>query len=124
MYDLKGSKKLLSSTEDRLIFEGMEGSRPIPKPRPRTSKTVLEAATSGDYNSLDYKKNIKIIHFFLSRNLKDLTTCDALINYPSRTLMLLNFFWRKRKNGMWLNGLPVGLYYIVFMSMLIKYCFS
>jgi len=51
MYDLKGSKKLLSSTEDRPIFEDLEGSRP------RTLKTVLEyvleakdvleAATSG-----------------------------------------------------------------------------
>jgi len=43
MYDLKGSKKLLSSTED------LEGSRPrsrprtwLSRPRPRTSKTVLE----------------------------------------------------------------------------------
>jgi len=40
MYDLKGSKNLLSSTEDRPIFENLEGSRP------RTSKTVLKAATS------------------------------------------------------------------------------
>jgi len=37
MHDLKGSKKLLSSTEDRPIFEKLEGLRP------RTSKTVLEA---------------------------------------------------------------------------------
>jgi len=44
MYDLKGSKKLLSSTEDWTIFEDLEGSRP--RPRPRTSKTVLEAETS------------------------------------------------------------------------------
>jgi len=41
MYDLKGGKKLLSLTEDRPIFEDLEGSRP--RPRPRTSKTVLEA---------------------------------------------------------------------------------
>jgi len=32
----------LSSTEDRPIFEDLKGSRP----RPRTSKIVLEAATS------------------------------------------------------------------------------
>jgi len=37
MYDLKGSKKLLSSNEDMPISEDLEGSRP------RTSKTVLEA---------------------------------------------------------------------------------
>jgi len=50
MHDLKGSKKLLSSTEDRPIFEDLEGSRPrwrprtwLSRPRPRTSKTVLEA---------------------------------------------------------------------------------
>jgi len=30
MYDLKGSKKLLSSTEYRPIFEDLEGSRPRP----------------------------------------------------------------------------------------------
>jgi len=49
MYDLKGSKKLLSSTEDRPIFKDQVGSRPrtwLSKPRPRTSKTVLEADTS------------------------------------------------------------------------------
>jgi len=39
MYDLKESKKLQSSTEDRPIFEDLKGSRP----RPRTSKTVFEA---------------------------------------------------------------------------------
>jgi len=33
MYDLKRSKKLLSSTEDRPIFEDLEGSRPRPRPR-------------------------------------------------------------------------------------------
>jgi len=50
MYDLKGSKKLLSSTEDMPIFEDLEGSRPRPRTwpsrrrsRPRTLKTVLEA---------------------------------------------------------------------------------
>jgi len=49
MYDLKRSKKLLS--EDRPIFEDLESSRP----RPSTSKTVLEvkdvleAATSASY---------------------------------------------------------------------------
>jgi len=32
MYDLIGSKKLQSSTEDRPVFEDLEGS----KPRPRT----------------------------------------------------------------------------------------
>jgi len=58
MYDLKGGKKLLSSTEDKPIFENLEGSRPRPRPwtwfsrpRTRTSKTalvdVLEAASSG-----------------------------------------------------------------------------
>jgi len=31
MYDLKGSKKLQSSTEDRPIFEDLEGWRPRPK---------------------------------------------------------------------------------------------
>jgi len=63
MYDLKGSKKLQFSTEDRPSFEDLEGSRPRPRTRtwlsrprsrPRTSKTVLEAkdvleaATSGN----------------------------------------------------------------------------
>jgi len=58
MYDLKGSKNLQSSTEDRPIFEDLEGSRP----RPRTSKIVLEAkdvleaATSVNYT-------VPIIHF-------------------------------------------------------------
>jgi len=33
MYDLKGSKKLL--TEDRPIFDDLEGSRPTPRPRTR-----------------------------------------------------------------------------------------
>jgi len=33
MYDLKGSKKLLSSSEDRSIFEDLEGSKPRPRPR-------------------------------------------------------------------------------------------
>jgi len=45
MYVLKGSKKLVSSTEDRPIFEDVEGLRPrtwLSRPRPRTSKTVLE----------------------------------------------------------------------------------
>jgi len=45
MYDLNGSKKLLSSTEDRSIFEDLEGSMPRPRTwlsRPRTSKTALE----------------------------------------------------------------------------------
>jgi len=40
MFDLKGSKNLLSSNEDKPIFEDLEGSRP--RPRPRTLKTVLE----------------------------------------------------------------------------------
>jgi len=46
MYDLKGSKNLLSSTEDRPIFEDLECLRPrtwLSRPRPKTSKTVLEA---------------------------------------------------------------------------------
>jgi len=47
MYDLKGSKNMLSSTEDRPIFEDSEDSRPRPRTwpfeaKPRTSKTVLE----------------------------------------------------------------------------------
>jgi len=55
MYDLKGSKKLQSSTEVRPIFEDPEGSRPrsidLDPSRPRTSKTVLEAATSVGYSN-------------------------------------------------------------------------
>jgi len=48
MHDLKGSKKLLSSTKDKPIFENLEGSRPrqrtwLSKPKRKTSKTVLEA---------------------------------------------------------------------------------
>jgi len=33
MYVLKGSKTLLSSTEDRPIFEDLDGLRPRPRPR-------------------------------------------------------------------------------------------
>jgi len=35
MYDFKGSKKLLSSTEDRPIFEDLEGLRPSQELDPR-----------------------------------------------------------------------------------------
>jgi len=62
MYDLKESKQLLSSTEDRPIFEDLKGSKQgqgldSPRPRPRTSKTVLEAkdaleAATSDQNTL------------------------------------------------------------------------
>jgi len=57
MYDLKESKKLqqLSSTEDRPIFEDLEGSRPrtwLSRPRPRISKTALEAATFASSHQL------------------------------------------------------------------------
>jgi len=43
----KEAKKLLFSTEDRPVFEDLEGSRPrsmtwLSRPRSRTSKPVLE----------------------------------------------------------------------------------
>jgi len=49
MYDLKESKKLQSSTEDRSILEDLEGSRPRTSKTALEAKDVLEAATSAKY---------------------------------------------------------------------------
>jgi len=77
MYDLKGSKKLQSSTENRPIFEDLEGSRP----KPRTSKTVLEdfleAATFGSFHLRFIKVQLAPTRMAVSsvNNLEALSFC-------------------------------------------------
>jgi len=50
MYDIKGSKKLLSSTEDRPIFEDLEDSRPRPSKTVLEATDVLQTATSENWS--------------------------------------------------------------------------
>jgi len=46
MYDLQGSKKLLSSTKDSPIFEDLEGSRPKPRTDSRGQGQGLQKLSS------------------------------------------------------------------------------
>jgi len=80
MYDLKGSKKLLPSIEDRPIFEDREVrgqgqglDSPRPRPTPRTSKTVLEvkdvleAATSDNHTLVRFSSYWRFLPMSVSR---------------------------------------------------------
>jgi len=84
MYDLKGSKKLLSSTEDRPIFEDLECLRPRTSKTVLEAKDVLEAVTSalGNYN-LDLMRysSIKPVQQYVNTYL---VTVKCLIDIPTR----------------------------------------